>query len=144
MNIELGQIISQIIAFLIMLWILKRFAWKPLLTVMDERQEKIRNEFATIEQQKQEAKSLHKSYEEKIANIQHVAKKLGQEEVNKAREVGREIEEEGQKRAREMMLKAKSAAEEEKIKAQEELKKELVNLVIASTEAVLGKQLDKN
>lgn len=79
MDIEIGQIVAQIFAFLIMLAILKRFAWKPLLKLMDERRERIINEFAAIEKQKQEVNGIKKSYLDKLDHMESLAKKMGQE-----------------------------------------------------------------
>lgn len=143
MDIEIGQIIAQVIAFLLMLAILKRFAWKPLMNVMTERQERIRNEFATIEQEKQEVETLRTSYENELHHIEALAKKLGQEEVNKSRVQAREIEEEAHKRGREILNKAHLAAQDEFVKVKEELKEYIVKLTMATTEAVLQESLDK-
>ena len=49
LKIEIPQLITHIIGFLIALWILKRYAWKPLLALLDERRERIKNGFAEIE-----------------------------------------------------------------------------------------------
>lgn len=49
MKLELPIILSQIAAFLIMLAILKRFAWRPIQALLKERQEKISEEFARAE-----------------------------------------------------------------------------------------------
>lgn len=144
MNIELGQIIAQILAFLIMLAVLKRYAWKPLLNLLDERRERIRNEFETIEQRKKEVEALRQSYQEKVDHIETLAKKLGQDEVGKARILAREIEEDAHQRARQIVTKAQTSAEEELVKARKELRKELVQLTISATEAVLQKNLDKD
>ncbi len=57
MNIEISQVITQIIGFLITVWLLKRFAWKPLLSMMDERRQKIKDEFQRIEDEKVKAGS---------------------------------------------------------------------------------------
>lgn len=143
MNIEIGQIVSQIIAFLIMLAVLRRFAWKPLLQLMDQRREKISNEFAAIEQRQQEVDALRASYEEKLADINTLAKKIGQEELSKAREKARGIEKEAQNRGHEIMTNAQIAAEDELVKARSKLKKEIVSLTMAATEAVLKKNMDK-
>lgn len=144
MDIEIGQIVSQIIAFLIMLAVLRYFAWKPLLQLMDQRREKISNEFAMIEQRQQEVDEMRTSYEEKLGDINNLAKKIGQAELAKAREKAKEIEKEAQSRGHEIMANAQIAAEDELVKAKGQLKKEIVSLTIAATEAVLKKNMDKD
>lgn len=142
MDIEIGQIVAQIIAFLIMLAILKRFAWKPLLHLMEERQKRIQKEFDLIEERKKEVDILKKTYQEQIEHIEVVSKKLGQDEVNRARVIAREIEDEAHRRAREITHKANLSSKEAISNAEGELKKRLASLVIAATEAVLQKQID--
>ena len=70
MNLEIGQIIAQIVAFLVTLWILQRYAWNPLLKLMDERRANIRGEFEQIEAAKKEIETLRASYEQKISGAQ--------------------------------------------------------------------------
>lgn len=53
LDLDLGQIIVQIIGFLAMLWILKRYGWKPLLDLLDARRQKIQSEFDSIEEKKE-------------------------------------------------------------------------------------------
>lgn len=61
MEVEVGQVVSQIIAFLILLAVLKRFAWGPLLQLLEEREERIRSEFDTIAKHKEDAEVDRKS-----------------------------------------------------------------------------------
>ena len=58
MNFHIAQILTQIIGFLVALWILKRYAWKPLLGILDERRAKISGELDTIEQEKGRVEEL--------------------------------------------------------------------------------------
>ena len=48
-----GETVTQLCAFVIFFWIMKKYAWKPLLNVLDERQKTIEGEFEDI-RQKQE------------------------------------------------------------------------------------------
>src|SRR5947199_59849 len=102
MNIELSQILSQIIAFLITLWILKKFAWKPLMGVMDERRNKIKSEFDYIENQKTEVKKLADEYEERLANADAKARIKIQEAIDEGRKISQEIQDESHNQAKEI------------------------------------------
>jgi F-type H+-transporting ATPase subunit b len=142
MNIELSQIISQIIAFLIMLWVLKRYAWGPLLQLLDERRDKIKGEFDAIEKEKRDVDTLRKSYEEKWKAIDTAAKTEGQKELEKARLAAKEFEESAHRRAHVIIRQATETAEHEATKAMAGLKDNLIQLTMAATEAVLRKSLD--
>lgn len=143
MNIELSQIISQIIAFLIMLWVLKRYAWGPLLQLLDERRDRIQGEFDAIEKEKSDVDALRKSYEEKLKASDVAAKAQAQKELEKARLAAREFEEAAHRRARVIISQASETAEYEANKAMTTLKDDIINLTLSATEAVLKKGLDK-
>ena len=143
MELDLGQIISQIIAFLILLAILKRYAWKPILNLLEERQARIAGEFAQIEKDKQLNEANAKDYGNKLKTIDQQAHQRFNEEVAR-----------GDKRAQEIIQEARHHAESVRNKSQEEvdiqyklakkqLKKDIVDLTILATEKMLKAKLDK-
>lgn len=144
MNLQIGQIVSQIIAFLIMIWVLKRFAWKPLLKVMEDRKQKIHDEFSAIEKEKEQVQNLKNTYVQKLREIDVVAKAKMQEEIEKARIISKEIEEDAHQQAKLMIKKAKENIESEMADAKLHLKHEIVNLTLAATEKILESGLDRD
>lgn len=143
MELDLGQIISQIIAFLILLFILKRYAWGPVLKLLVERQERIEKEFSDIEKEKKQNEAIKLDYANKLKKIDEQAHQRFLEEVAR-----------GEKRAQEIILEARAHAESVRAKGQEEveiqyklakrqLKKDIVDLTILATEKMLKEKLDK-
>ena len=65
MNFEWQLLLTHSFSFLITLWILKRFAWGPLLDLIDERREKIVGEFETIERDKEKAEAINLGHDPK-------------------------------------------------------------------------------
>ena len=55
---DLQQVLSQAVSFLLLLWLLRRFAWTPLLTMLDQRRSRIEEEFRRIAQSKEELARL--------------------------------------------------------------------------------------
>ena len=45
-------ILTHMVGFVITVWVLKKFAWKPILSILEERREKIKSEFDQIESEK--------------------------------------------------------------------------------------------
>ncbi len=142
MNLELEQILTQIVAFLAMLWILKKFAWKPLLDVMEERRQTIQSEFDSIEEQKKEVKRLTNTYNAKLDEIEAVARATIQEAVKRGEQVAQEIEQETRERAAMILNKAQSEMEEEIAQAKKKLKQDLVKMTLAATEKIIQEKLD--
>lgn len=142
MQLEIGQVLTQILAFLIMLWILKRFAWKPLLGIMEERKEKITQEFDLIEQRKQEAEQLNEKYQNKLKALESEAGAKIQDAVDKGRRLAEEIQTEANQQAKEMLRKAKTEIDGEIKKAKGQLKQDVIKISIAATQKILEENLD--
>lgn len=142
MDLDLGQIVTQIIAFLIMMWVLKKFAWKPILSLLEERQKKIAAEFASIEEQKASLKSLQEEWRKKVKEVDASSEAKFQEELEKAHRVADGIRREAEGNVKAMLQQAKEQMRLEVLKAKTTLKNEMVDLVIASSEKVLKRQMN--
>ena len=98
---------TQILGFLIVLWIMKRFAWKPLLRTLEERKERIRSELEEAERRKEDAEKLRQQYEDKIESIDAEARARLQEAVKNAQKVASEIKDEARADVKEMLGRAR-------------------------------------
>lgn len=142
MDLEIGQIVSQIFAFLIMLWVLKRFAWKPLLGLLEERKKKIQSEFDYIDDQKNDIKKLIEEYQAKLVNIDAQAKVVMQKAIGEGRQIAVEIQKEAQNNSEALITKAQEEIQNEIAKAKVQLKNDLVNMIIVSTQKIIQSDLD--
>ena len=142
MQLEISLIISQILAFLITLWILKRFAWKPLLKILEERKKKIQSEFSSIEEKKRENQALAELYTSKLKGIEEEAKSKIAEAIEAGKKTAQQIHEEAHNQARAILQKAKVDIENERIKAHMELKNTLITLIIDTTQKLIHERLD--
>jgi F-type H+-transporting ATPase subunit b len=143
MNLDFSQVIIQIIAFLVMLWVLKKFGWKPLLNLLHERQAKIQGEFDTIAAQKDDLRKAMEDYNEKMKGIEAEARRQIQEAVMQGRKIAMEIQEETQSNAKAILAKAREEVNEEIAKARNQLKNDMVNMAIAGAEKILQENIDK-
>ena len=137
MHLELSIIISQIVAFLVLLWILKIFAWKPFLKLLSERQSKIQEEFQAIDLQKLELNKLKDEYRIKLEQIDEMARQTMHEALARSENSAQQISEKAQNQAKALLEKAKKAIDLEIVQAHKLLKKNLVNLVIEATEKLM-------
>lgn len=143
MRIEIGQIISQIISFLIMLWVLKRFAWKPLLALLEERKNKIASEFDSIEQQKLENEGINKEYQRKLKEIDEHARFKMQRAIDDGQQIGLKIQKDAQAQAKKIITSAEEEVQKEIQRAKIQLKNELVKISLMATEKMLHESLDE-
>ncbi|MBI3322077.1 MAG: F0F1 ATP synthase subunit B [Candidatus Omnitrophica bacterium] len=139
----LAQFVVNILAFLLLLAILKKFAWGALLKLMDERRAKIDSEFQGIEKTKLELERLKQDYQQHLTRIEEEARGKIQQAVNEGRRVASEIEEQARSSSRETLEKAKEAIQLEVAKARVELKEQVVDLAIQATHKILQQNLDE-
>jgi F-type H+-transporting ATPase subunit b len=143
LTLHLEQIISQIIAFLIMYWILKRFAWKPLLRVLEERRQKIASEFEEIEVQKKEVAELKSSYHAKLKDIETEARRKIEEGVERGKTLAMKIQEEAHEEAKILLKNTKDEIQQEIAKGKRQLRKEVAEMAILLTKKILDESLDE-
>lgn len=139
----LAQFVANILAFVLLLLILKKFAWGALLKLIDERRDKIASDFDQIEKAKVEMAQLKTQYLDQLARIEDEARVKIQQAVADGRRVSSEIEEEARARNRENLEKTKEAIALEVAKAREELREQVVDLAIQATHKILQQHLDE-
>jgi F-type H+-transporting ATPase subunit b len=143
LGINIPVFISQIIAFLILFGLLSVVAYKPLLKMLDQRANKIKESMDMAESVKQQ--SLHA--EEEVQKQIVAASKKGQELIAMATATSDEIRAKAQELAKKdadvLILKARDAISAERDTAIDELRREFSDLTILAAGKVIGETLDK-
>lgn len=142
MNLEIQQILTQALGFIILLFLLKKFAWKPLLSLLDERRDKISSEFSNIERVKTEIGRLENDYRSKLADIDAQARQKIQESVLEGQRIAVELQEKAREDANKTLEKAKANIEIEVAKARAELRNQMTNIAIKAAEKILKEDLN--
>ena len=141
MNLEIQQILTQALGFLILLFILKKIAWKPLLSLLDERREKISSEFQTIERTKSELSRLEQDYKARLADIDAQARQRIQEAISEGQRISVEIQEKAREESKNILNKAKENIALEVAKARVELRNPVATLAIKAAEKLIKVEL---
>ena len=141
MNLEIQQILTQALGFLILLFILKKIAWKPLLSLLDERREKISSEFQTIDRTKSELSRLEQDYKARLAEIDAQARQRIQEAISEGQRISVEIQEKAREESKNILNKAKENIELEVAKARVELRNQVATLAIKAAEKLIKVEL---
>ena len=143
MHPDLGQIITQIIGFIVALWILKRYAWKPILHILEERRNRIQEEMDRTAEDRKEAARTLAGYQEKMKDIDSEARAKIQEAVREGQAVAADIKDSARKEAQAFLDRAKEEIDRERAKAKIELKRDVVDLSLRATEKLLGETVDE-
>jgi F-type H+-transporting ATPase subunit b len=137
-------LLFQIINFIILFWILKKVAYKPVLSVLEERRKRIEESLKTAH----EIELREQRLAEKQSQMLHEAREDAGDIVAKARMQTAELLDEAESKARRQSEKILSDARgriaQEVEVARAGLKHELSGLVVAATEAVLEEKIDPN
>lgn len=143
MNLSVQEILTQAVAFILLVWVLKKMAWKPLLKLLDERREKIRTGFEEIERTKKELEQLKTDYERARAHIEDEARQKLQQAIDEGKHVARELQEGSRREARAVLEKAKEDISLEVAKAKVTLRNEIADLTLRATERLIQEKLDE-
>jgi F-type H+-transporting ATPase subunit b len=143
MNLDFAQVISQVLAFLILYWVLKRYGWTPLLNSMEERKRHIQSQFNEIQAQKEAVQKLKDEYDRKLAGADAEGRIKIQEAIEEGRKFAHEIQEAGKAVAKATLKKAKEEAEREIIEAKNVLKNDIVKISYAMAGKILDKEIDE-
>lgn len=141
-HIDYKILIAQIVNFAIVLFVLYKFAYGPLLKVMTDRTEK-------IEKGLKDAEAAHKKLsetEEKEKEVLGNARKEAQIIIDNAEKTAlknkEELLEEAKKKSDEIVANTQKQLEEEKKKMMNEVKSEIADLVVAATGKVIDEKMD--
>ena len=140
--IDIRQVLTQILGFLIMVWILRRYAWGPLIGMLEARREKIAGEFKEADRLKAEAVELKSRYDAELKTIDAQARQRITEALNEGQRVAGEIRVQAQTDATARLQHAADEIMREREKAKEVLKRQVIDLSLRTAEKILRTKLD--
>ena len=138
----LPEMVTQLLGFLIVFFILKKFAFGPILNAIDARRKKIEDEFGGIERRKKALEDLEKDYRRRLETIEETARMKIQEAAAMGLSLAKDIQEEARLDAQKMIERAKSEIEQDLAKARLTMRDEIVELSGLMTEKVIKAKLD--
>jgi F-type H+-transporting ATPase subunit b len=140
-DFSFGLFIWQVVIFVGLIFLLKKFAWKPILDAVNEREEGIKNALLSAENAKKEMQNLQASNERTLQEA-----RLERDNMMKdAREIKEKMiadaKEEAQAQGLRMIEQAKAAIETEKNAAMADLKAQVSSLSLSIAEKLLKDEL---
>jgi len=142
LQLDLQQILSQAVSFLVLLMILRRFAWRPLLTILDERRRRIETTLADAARQKADMERLQADYTQRLAKIDDEARVRIQQAVLEGKRIAMEIQEQARSQAQTILAKSKETVELELAKAKVTLRDQIADMTVEAVERILQQKLD--
>jgi F-type H+-transporting ATPase subunit b len=138
---DLKIFLSQVISFVIVALVLRQFAYKPILKVLEERRERIAEGLLNAEKIKQQLAEAEQRHAEILAKANAQAQKMIDDARESAAHVAERKQQEAIVAAEQIVAKAREASAIEHERTMTELKRELGRLVVDTTAKVTGKVL---
>lgn len=132
-----GSMLWTIISFLILLFILRKWAWNPIINALEKREQTIKSDLDGAREEREKAETLRQEYEDNLAAARKDANQIVQEARRAAEEVKDSTIREAKESARNTIDKAKQEIEAEKIRVSQELKKEVAALTTETVKNIL-------
>lgn len=138
---EFGLFFWQVLIFVGLILLLKKFAWKPILDAVNEREEGIKNALQAAEQARQEMANLNSENEKLLAEARAERDTLLKEAREIKEKMINDAKADAQAQGEKMIAQAKAAIEGEKNAAMAELKSQVSALSLEIAEKLLRDEL---
>jgi F-type H+-transporting ATPase subunit b len=140
-QLDPGLFVWTILTFLLLLFVLGKFAWKPLLKMLKEREELIRSSLKDAEKAKEELSQLNAEGEKIIKKARVEAQSILSDGKAASAKLKDEILNDAKEKAKAIATEAEKQIGVEKDKAIAEIKEEVVNISLAVAEKLIKKNL---
>lgn len=137
-------LVAQIVNFLIVLLVLKRFMYKPILKILEDRKTTITSNLIKAEELEQQLQKIKEESEFKRLNASNEAQKITAKASDTAHQIIKEAHHQAALDIKMMLKRGKEALAQEQEKMKEETQKELINLVVLGVSQVASKVLDES
>jgi F-type H+-transporting ATPase subunit b len=141
--LSLPVVISSLAGFLVLFFFLRKFLWRAVLNVIDERRASIEQAFAEVDQARDDVARMKADYEAQLSRISDEAQAKLQEAVAQGQQVAADIRAAAEEVRERMIQKAQEDIGREKEKALAEIRNAAVDLSFAISERVLRQSLDR-
>ncbi|MBS1518778.1 MAG: F0F1 ATP synthase subunit B [Bacteroidetes bacterium] len=143
LSINPGLIIWQMIIFVLLLILLKKLAWKPLLSALHSREQSIKDAVEHAENLKKEAEDIMVQNKKILADANAQSMKVINEAKEMSNKIGEEIKAKATEDSRKLIEQAKQEIKKEKETAMDDLRHEVSDLAIKAAEKIINDNLDE-
>ena len=142
LQVNPGLIVWTIVTFVLLLAVLRKFAWKPMLGALQRREDTIRGSIERAEDAKRESERILEENKKQLTKAGDESRRILSESRVLAEKLKSEIVEKGNKQARVMIDQARLEIERDKEVAIAQLRGEVADLAIQAAGKILGETLD--
>ena len=141
LNPDFGVMALTIVNFLLLVWLLHKFAWKGIIGALEKREKQIAQDKQAAADARQEAQNIKAELDAKLKEIAAEATAKMQEAVAAGNAQKEQILAESQRQAEHLLTQAKAQIAAEKEKALQEVRKEIVSTALAAAVKIAQQQV---
>ena len=141
--IDIQLLATHVVAFLLVLLLLRRYAWGPVLAFLAKRRALIAGEFSKIDEQRKEAAALRSDYETRLGEIDAEARRRFQSAVAEGNAAAARIKEEAQQERMRRITGTEEELRRIEDSARETLRRRTVDLALQAAERAISAQMDE-
>jgi F-type H+-transporting ATPase subunit b len=140
-NPGIGLIFWTAVTFLLVLFLLRMIAWKPILQALKEREDSIASALRTADEAREQMKQLKSDNEKLMQQAREERDKILKDAVNMSNQIQEQAREEAKKVSAKIIEDARQTIETEKLSALKEVKDQVARLSIEVAEKILREEL---
>lgn len=144
LGIDIWQFIIQLIAFIVFVWLLWRFAVGPIVRVLDERQTRIHESLQAAQRMQDELKETQARNEEVLAQARRDAQEVLVTARQNAEQIENRAREKAESAADEFLSRAQETLRQETAQARQALRSEVADLAVAAAGRIIHREINRD
>jgi F-type H+-transporting ATPase subunit b len=137
-----GTLIAQLVIFLLVLFILYRLAWGPLLRILNERRARIAQGVEATQKAIQELEAAEKERQAKLEEARREAQTILDRIAKQGEDLRKELEAKAREQAEALIAKARAEIQQERQKAVQDLRSQVADLAVMAAGRIIGESMD--
>jgi F-type H+-transporting ATPase subunit b len=142
LGIDWKLLIANTITFFLVLWVLKKFAFRPIMTLLEKRQQTVAESLHDAKQTKEELHKFQVEKEQLLKEARQTAQGMLREAEQQAEAMRQEKLEQSQAEAQQLVIRTREQLAREQTQMLAEAKGKLADLVVTATTKVLEDTVD--
>ncbi len=142
LGINFKLLFIQLLGFLILVWLMKKFLWGRVLDMIHNRTAEIKNAYDSNEKIRGEVNALKVEYEQKLQQARAEAETIVKNAVEQAEREGREVVEKTRRDAEQVRQRALADIENEKKRVIADIRTEVIGLSVEIAARLIARQVD--
>lgn len=142
LGIDGKLILTQFLGFILLLFFLNKYVFKPANNILQERQNDIKSTYDQLDDDRARMEDTRRQYEERLAGIEAEARERIQAAVKEAQALRDNLVSDAQVQAESILEQGRNESERERQRAFLEMRQQVVALAVAAAGKVVGESLD--